>query len=78
VLALFPSAGVQETTMANKHSQPQTFVEKVLAFLEGRFPWLGKDLRASSAGTVDQPSRLHDMLRKASRATRSGKKRGKT
>jgi hypothetical protein len=64
--------------MANKRSQPQTFVEKVLALLEDRFPWLGKDPRASSAETVDQLSNLQDMLRKARRAARSGKNGGKT
>ena len=29
--------------MANRKSQPQTFVEMVLALLEDRFPWLGTD-----------------------------------
>ena len=64
--------------MANKRSQPQTFVEKVLALLEDRFPWLGKDVPASGAETVDQLSELHDTLRNDRRSARRGKKRGKT
>jgi hypothetical protein len=63
--------------MANKRSQPQTFVEKVLALLEDRFPWLGKDVPASGAEIVDQLSDLRDRLRKARRTGSRGKKRGK-
>jgi hypothetical protein len=33
----------EENCMANNDSRPQTFVEWVLALLEERFPWLGKD-----------------------------------
>ena len=64
--------------MANKRSQPQTFVEKVLALLEDRFPWLGKDVPASGAEIVDRLSDPHDTLRKARRTASRGKKRGKT
>lgn len=51
--------------MENNESQPQTFVEMVLALLEDRFPWLGKDEPASGAETVDQLSDLHETLQKA-------------
>ena len=63
--------------MANKRSEPQTFVEKVLALLEDRIPWLGKDVPASGAETVDQLSDLRDRLRKARHTGSRGKKRGK-
>ena len=42
--------------MDNNEAQPQTFAEMVLALLEDRFPWLGKDEPASGAETVDQLS----------------------
>jgi len=42
---------------------PQTFVEMVLALLEGRFTLLGADESASGAETVDQFSELHQELR---------------
>jgi hypothetical protein len=64
--------------MANKRSLPQTFVEKVLALLEDRFPWLGKDVPASGAETVDQLNDLHDTLQKARRSACRRKKREKT
>lgn len=59
--------------MDNNETQPQTFVEMVLALLEDRFPWLGKDEPASGADTVDQLSDLHETLQKA-RATAQPKK----
>lgn len=42
--------------MDNNETQPQSFVEMVLALLEDRFPWLGKDEPPSHAETVDQLS----------------------
>jgi hypothetical protein len=39
--------------MDNNETQPQSFVEMVLALLEDRFPWLGKDVAPSRAETVD-------------------------
>lgn len=51
--------------MENNETQPQTFVEMVLALLEDRFPWLGKDEPASGAETVDELSDLHESLQKA-------------
>jgi hypothetical protein len=59
--------------MENNESQPQTFVEMVLALLEDRFPWLGKDEPASGAETVDQLCDLHETLQKA-RVTAQRKK----
>jgi hypothetical protein len=45
-------------------SSSQTFVEKVLALLEERFPWLGKedDEQVSGADTVDELTDLHRSL----------------
>ena len=51
--------------MVNQHSQPQTFVEMVLALLEDRFPWLGRNQPVSGAEAVDQLNDLHDTLRRA-------------
>ena len=50
--------------MANNDSRPQTFVEWVLALLEERFPWLGKDNDepVSGANTVDELADLHRNL----------------
>jgi hypothetical protein len=42
--------------MDNNETQPQSFVETVLALLEGRFPWPRKDEPPSPAETVDQLS----------------------
>jgi hypothetical protein len=42
--------------MDDNETQPQSFVEMVLALLEGRFPWLGKGEPPSRAETVDQLS----------------------
>jgi hypothetical protein len=59
--------------MENNETQPQTFVEMVLALLEDRFPWLGKDEPTSGAETVDQLSDLHETLQ-AARTTAQRKK----
>ena len=61
--------------MVNQNSQPQTFVEMVLALLEDRFPWLGRDQPVSGAEAVDQLNELHDTLRKAQTAARRKQKR---
>ena len=42
--------------MDDNETQPRSFVEMVLALLEGRFPWLGKGEPPSRAETVDQLS----------------------
>jgi hypothetical protein len=42
--------------MDNNETQPQSFVEMVLALLEDRFPWLGKGELPSRAETVGQLS----------------------
>jgi hypothetical protein len=60
--------------MENNDTQPQTFAEMVLALLEDRFPWLGKDEPASGADTVEQLSALHEMLQKERRAAESPNK----
>lgn len=51
--------------MEHNETQPQTFVEMVLALLEDRFPWLGTDEPAEGAETVDQLSDLHETLQDA-------------
>jgi hypothetical protein len=61
--------------MENSTAEPKTFVEMVLALLEDRFPWLGKDEPASGAETVDQLNDLHDTLRKARTTARRAAKR---
>jgi hypothetical protein len=45
-------------------SRSQAFVEKVLALLEERFPWLGKesDEQVSGADTVDELTDLYRSL----------------
>jgi hypothetical protein len=57
-----------EIFMATTISEPRTFVEMVLALLEDRFPWLGKNIPASGSDTVDTLNDLHHTLRKARRA----------
>ena len=42
--------------MDNNETRPQSIVERVLAQLEDRFPWLGKDEPATRAETVDELS----------------------
>jgi hypothetical protein len=61
--------------MPNGETQPTTFVEMVLALLEERFPWLGKDEPVSGAETVDQLNDLHETLQKARTAAPCRKKR---
>jgi hypothetical protein len=50
--------------MIDKDSRSRTFVENVLALLEERFPWLGKesDDQVSGADTVDELADLHRSL----------------
>ena len=50
--------------MSNKDRRSQAFVEWVLALLEERFPWLGKnnDEPVSGANTVDELADLHRIL----------------
>ena len=50
--------------MTVEDNQSQAFVEKVLALLEERFPWLGKnnDEPVSGANTVDELADLHRIL----------------
>lgn len=48
--------------MPIEHREPQTFVEMVLALLENRFPWLGKDEEVSGAETVQDLTDLHTQL----------------
>ena len=59
--------------MAITDSRSQTFVEKVLALLEERFPWLGKedDEQVSGADTVDELTDLHRSLTEERTAERS-------
>jgi len=54
-------------------SRSQTFVEWVLALLEERFPWLGKenDEQVSGADTVDELTDLHRNLTEERTAERS-------
>jgi hypothetical protein len=57
--------------MPNKDSDPQTFVEMVLALIEDRFPWLGSEDEASGADTVQELSHLHgDLIRKLNQSRR--------
>jgi hypothetical protein len=50
--------------MGTEERGPQTFVERVLALLEQRFPWLrsGEDEPVSGAETVDDLSDLYRSL----------------
>jgi hypothetical protein len=58
--------------MPNKDSDPQTFVEMVLALLEDRFPWLGSEDEVSGADIVQELSHLHgDLIRKLSQSRRN-------
>ena len=58
-------------TIEDSHSQ--TYVEWVLALLEERFPWLGKedDEQVSGADTVDELTDLHRSLTEERTAERS-------
>jgi hypothetical protein len=55
---------LEENCMIDKDSRSRTFVENVLALLEERFPWLGKenDEHVSGADTVDELADLHQSL----------------
>jgi hypothetical protein len=55
---------LEENCMIDKDSHSRTFVENVLALLEERFPWLGKenDEQVSGADTVDELADLHRSL----------------
>ena len=59
--------------MTIEYSRSQAFVEKVLALLEERFPWLGKedDEQVSGADTVDELTDLHRSLTEERNAERS-------
>jgi len=50
--------------MGAENERPQTFVERVLALLEERFPWLGsgQDEPVSGADTVDELADLYKSL----------------
>jgi hypothetical protein len=50
--------------MIDKDSRSRTFFENVLALLEEKFPWLGKenDEQVSGADTVDELADLHRSL----------------
>jgi hypothetical protein len=64
---------LEEDCMTITDSRSQTFVEKVLALLEERFPWLGKedDEQVSGADTVDELTDLHRSLTEERTAERS-------
>ena len=50
--------------MRAEEERSQTFVERVLALLEERFPWLGsgQDEPVGGADTVDELAELHKWL----------------
>lgn len=50
--------------MGAEEERSQTFVEWVLALLEGRFPWLdsGQDEPVSGADTIDELAELYKSL----------------
>ncbi len=50
--------------MRAEEERSQTFVERVLALLEERFPWLGsgRDEPVGGAGTVDELADLYKSL----------------
>jgi hypothetical protein len=57
--------------MATATPEPRTFVEMVLALLEDRFPWLGKERPCTWLGHRRHVDRLcTTALRKARRAAR--------
>jgi hypothetical protein len=64
---------LEEDCMTITDSRSQTFVEKVLALLEERFPWLGKedDEQVSGADTVDELADLYRSLTEERTAERS-------
>jgi hypothetical protein len=65
--------GQKEICMGSEEKRPQTFVETVLALLEGRFPWLGpgQDEPVSGADAVDELADLyHSLIRERDKASR--------
>lgn len=58
--------------MGSEERGPQTFVERVLAHLELRFPWLrsSQDEPVSGAETVDELSDLYRSLIETSKENR--------
>jgi hypothetical protein len=54
----------KELSMGAEDERPQTFVERVLALLEERFPWLGsgQDEPVGGADTVDELADLNKSL----------------
>jgi hypothetical protein len=54
----------EEIRMGAEDERSQTFVERVLALLEERFPWLGsgRDEPVSGADTVDELADLYKSL----------------
>lgn len=61
--------------MADIHPRPESFVERVLALLEERFPWLGsgQDEQVSGADTVDELADLyHSLLRERNKEVSNG------
>jgi hypothetical protein len=55
---------LEEIRMGVEEERPQTFVERVLAMLEERFPWLGsgRDEPVGGANTVNDLSDLYKSL----------------
>jgi hypothetical protein len=55
---------LEEIRMGAEDERSQTFVERVLALLEDRFPWLGpgRNEPVSGANTVDELSDLYKSL----------------
>jgi hypothetical protein len=64
---------LEEDRMTIANCRSHMFVEKVLALLEKRFPWLGKenDEQISGADTVDELTDLHRSLNEERTAERS-------
>ena len=61
--------------MANIQQRPKNFVERVLALLEERFPWLGsgQDEQVCGADTVDELADLyHSLLRERNKEVSNG------
>lgn len=61
--------------MAKMHQRPENFVERILALLEERFPWLGsgQDEPVSGADTVDELADLyHSLLRERNKEVSNG------
>ena len=64
--------------MTDRDYRSQTFVDWVLALLEERFPWLGKESgeEVSGADTVDELADLHrNLIEQQTENQRVGKKK---